>query len=1252
MPNSPLSKPPKRRWRRWLLRLFLAGVAALVLAAVFHEALLRAVLRHGGPMGAEMAGVKLTWEVEGSVMRDLKLTNIAASGLMIEKATVGEFSAVYDAHAALTDVVKRIALKQVDAVVDLRKVPKSETVPEKPVETSKEPPPLVWPEVIDIENVNASVTLADGKVVTIRGLTLRIGEGMPGVFECAEFKLEPGDLRVAGVKAEVEWKKHHVSIRFVDLPYDTKLSSLDLDIRGYQNGDVKLTAHAFRKTARLDVYSEVKDIWGESAEINGLVQLVDVVGEELSGLPFNLPEGVNFERAGVHLRAEGKLKQFNELKVNGGLGVTDVRAAGVMLDRVSAVFAVKDGVAHVSEARVLRGVNEVVASVEAKLAEEVMKSPWKAALKAKMADVTQFLVKPPPVMGVVEISASAEGVGATPVKAEAQVDGSELGFERYQLPKLAVDVAMDGKEAKVNVPALMLGDGNQIDLKASMRMEDDMPVTAEWKMAVDDPALLMKTLNLPPLEQSVTAKLSTTGKATLRVNDPMNVEAEMMLSVKDGRLGEAPLPVVEMKAAVAKGEAVVESCRVLVDERNHVELKGTAGLREPWRFGLDGVVEMPELKALNTLLAAFKAPVIESGALMAKLDVSGDAKPWRGEGNVTLEAKAVKVAGMPEAADVALKMAFEGTTATMESLQAVVGPWKLITKGVVNETSADLSELSLHQKDRQLLSGHAKAAFDLSALDVVLNAKDLPVHEVAAAAGVKDMPPAILNTEIAVRGLEDAEVKVNLKDVKAPGLPKGFSPAAVDVLTVLRGGKLVVEAKVDQKPLQPLLMKAEAPVVIRDLMAKPALAADLPIKATLDLAESDLSFVRDFAPELLRSVPAKMRLNAKVGGTVKAPLVDSALDVDVPEVVFASADLPSVREVKVRVRTHDRTVRLEEVSALLAGGHVKLGGAVDVAKTDDPRFDLKLEAREALVFRNPTSSLRANADIACSGGLKAAKVSGVVEAVRGRIFQEVNLLPNVMGVIKQGEKLPPPPASTSKSVQKVELPPMLKDWSFDVKVRTRDPVLLAGNLVNGAISADVKLGGTGAKPLLTGFANVDRLIIKLPFSLLKITKGVVTMNPENPFAPKLDVRGESRVGSTDISLYVYGEATNPKTRFTSSPPMSEADIVTMLGTGMTLGGDNAQMASEAMARAAFLVVSETWRKLFNSEKKVSDEPPKLHMTFNPSGGDRANDSMQAMYELTPKVRFTGRFMQSGRMKALLGYVLRFGKAARAVEEQQ
>lgn len=1223
----------------------------MLLAAIFHQALLRALLQLGGPVGAEMAGISLKWSVAGSVTRDLSLKKISASGLMIDSATIGEFSAEYDSGSAIRtgdiDIIKRVTLKDVDAVIDLRKLSVAAQPAEEKKEGTGEPPPLVWPEVIDIENVNATVTLADAKVLTIRGLTLRVGEGMPGVFECAEFKIEPGDLRVADVKAKVAWGERELTISGLALPYGAELKGLKIDLREWRQDAVAVNLDATLGKAAVAVEALARGVFG-----GGMHAEADVRVSNFTSNDWKMPEGVTFGPVNLSVKAAGDPTLPMSMAVDGKLDVADVKAAGVMLDAVSAIFEVKDGLAKIAEARVVRGSNEVSASVQARLAEDVMKSKWTARLQAKVADVAQLLEAPPPVKGVVNLTADAEGVGATPTKAVAQVRGSDLAFETYRLPKLAVDVALDGNEAKLSVPALMLGEGNRVDINAAMTMEDEMPVTADWTVHIDDPALLMKTVNLPPLDQPVTAKIATTGKASMKVNDPMNADAEIVLSVKEGRFGEAALPTVDLKVAVAKGEALLQSCRVLVDERNHIDLKGKAALSAPWAFDVNGVVELPELKALNALLAAFKAPAIEGGGVMANLDVKGDASPWRGEGRVTLNATQVKVAQMPEPADVELAMSFAETTATIEALEASLGPWRLVTKGLVTDKRADLSELGFWQQERQLLRGHARASFDLEALDVVLNASDLPLHEVAAAAGVKGVPEAVLSMEVEIRGVEDARVLLNLKDVKAPGLPNSFKPAQVEVLTTVKAGRLLVDGKVDQQPLQPFLLKAEVPMRVRDLMKNPDLAMDLPLKATLDMAESDLSFLREFAPEVVKSVPAKLRLNARVGGIVKAPLIDSTLDLDAASVSFVSADMPSVRNVKVRIRTKDRKVMIEEISAVLAGGVVKLAGAVNAENMADPGFDLKLQAREALVFRNPTSSLRANADIACVGALKAARVSGLVEAVRGRIFQEVNLLPNVMSVIKQSEPLPPPPPSTSKVDQKLELPPMLNDWTFDLRVKTRDPILLAGNLVNGAISADVRLGGTGAKPLLTGFANVDRLLLKLPFSLLKITKGVVTMNPENPFAPKLDVRGESRIGSNDIVLYVYGDASDPKTRFTSTPPMSETDIVTMIGTGMTLGGDNAQMASEAMTRAAFLVVSETWRKLFNSEKKISDEPPKLHMTFNPSGGDRANDSMQAMYELTPNVRFTGRFTQTGRMKALLGYVLKFGKAARAVEEDE
>ncbi len=1263
--SVPSDSPQKtRRWWRWIKRLLLAVLALLVLAVVFHEPLLRWVVSYGGYRGAEMAGIKLTWQVDGSVLRDLKLSHIEASGSLVEHATIGKVEVNYDAWTFIRtrnlDIVKSVVLKDADVALDLRKLTQDTKVVVKVKQpASGKPPPLVWPKAIDIENVNAVVVLADGRKLTVKGLTLRVGEGMPGIFEIAEFKMEPGDVRVVNVKAQVQWGERTMNIADLDLPYGAKLKSLAVDLSEWDKDAASVKLDVGMGKAAVVVDTLARGLFGGALQANVDVHVKDLSSSELQAL--KLPEGVAFGPVSVDVHAEGDPLKPMTLAAKGKISIPDVRAGGAMLDSITTTLQVKDGVAKVQELKVLRGVNEVVAELEAKLADDVMKSPWTAKVNAKIADVTQLLAKPPPARGLIELTADATGIGATPMKVAAQVNGTDLGFQSYKLPKLAVLVSLDGKEAKVSVPALMLGVGNRVDLTATMTMEDAMPVEAAWHIQIDDPTALMQTVGLPPQEKPVAAKIATAGKAVFKVNDVMNMVADGDLSVTEGRYGDAPLPLIEMKVNVAKGAAALQPCRIVVDEQNHIELNGKAKLQAPWGFDLKGDIALPVLVSLNPLLAAVKAPAIESGSLAVKLNVSGDARPWRGEGRVEMQAAKVKVAAMPEAADVDLKTTFAGTTAQIETLQAVLGPWKLLTKGKVTEKNASLSELSFWQKDRQLMSGHARAPFDVMQtgvadgvpLDVVLNAHELPIHEIAAAAGIKSVPPGLLSVDVKIGGrldTTDASVKIGVKKLKAPGLPKSFKPATVDVLATLKANQVELDVKVVQAPLPPLTLKASVPVMLTKLIKQPALAMDLPLKATLDLPESDLSFAREFAPEMVRSVPAKLKLHANVGGTVKAPLIESMIDLNAPEIDFVNADMPSVHDLRVKIHSHDRKVTLENISVMLAGGRVHLGGTLDAANTLDPRFDLKVEAREALVMRNPTSSVRANADISCVGTLKAARVSGVVEAVRGRIFQEVNLLPNVTGMIHQGEKLPPPPPSTSKIDQKLALPPMLKDWTFDLKVKTRDPVVIAGNLMNGAISADIAVGGTGAKPRVTGFANVDRMLLKLPFSLLKITKGMVTMNPDNPFTPKLDVRGESNVGSNDITLYVYGDASDPKTRFTSTPPLSEADIVTLLGTGMTLGGDNAQMASEAVTRAAFVVIAETYRKIFHKKKTVSPDPPKLHTTFNPSGADRAGDSLQAMYEITPKVRFIGRFSQSGRMKALLGYVLRFGKAARAMDE--
>ncbi len=74
------------------------------------------------------------------------------------------------------------------------------------------------------------------------------------------------------------------------------------------------------------------------------------------------------------------------------------------------------------------------------------------------------------------------------------------------------------------------------------------------------------------------------------------------------------------------------------------------------------------------------------------------------------------------------------------------------------------------------------------------------------------------------------------------------------------------------------------------------------------------------------------------------------------------------------------------------------------------------------------------------------------------------------------------------------------------------------------------------------------------------------------------------------------------------------------------------------------------RKLFRRKKVVHEDPPRLQLSFTPSGADRTQASIQAAYDLTRHWRLTNRFTQNGRMKTTIGYLLRFGERVQALGE--
>jgi len=116
----------------------------------------------------------------------------------------------------------------------------------------------------------------------------------------------------------------------------------------------------------------------------------------------------------------------------------------------------------------------------------------------------------------------------------------------------------------------------------------------------------------------------------------------------------------------------------------------------------------------------------------------------------------------------------------------------------------------------------------------------------------------------------------------------------------------------------------------------------------------------------------------------------------------------------------------------------------------------------------------------------------------------------------------------------------------------------------GGAVADLRLSGPGARPDLTGTVKLEEMWLKLPFSRLNITEGVVSFSKEQPFDPQINITGESITGSRMVQVFVQGRALDPKVRLTSSPPLPEGEIASLLQAAMR--SENNVRTSEPLRR--------------------------------------------------------------------------------------
>jgi len=702
------------------------------------------------------------------------------------------------------------------------------------------------------------------------------------------------------------------------------------------------------------------------------------------------------------------------------------------------------------------------------------------------------------------------------------------------------------------------------------------------------------------------------------------------------------------QCSISNSMIYVNDCSATLNDTDFFNATGTLNLRRPYHYNGKVSARVANLSTLQPLLRASGNENALAGSFALDWEGNGNAQTFKNSGQVkfalqkgrygdlqSLQAN-IDASYSPDALDVPIIFFATSHMDFQATAQA---------KG----ETLEISKIQLDQGQAKFASGYISIPFvwrnlGTSVAVVPSNGKvsatfqsdNLDIKKVFEDLGVKPMASGIFNATLDAQGtIADltARLDLEMRDLRSERWPK-LEPATFDLNAKAAHDQLAISGKLQQTRIQPLEVSASLPFDIPKIVRARKLPDDTPITAKARLPRSSVNFLRQFVPEV-QQLDGDLGLDVDVRGTIARPALSGSADMTINVARPSNVTLPALNNFKARLNFTGDALTIQQFGGELSGGKFTVAGGVRFPKLTEPTLDLQLKADSALIARNDTLTARANADIKVTGPFASANVTGDIAITNSHFLKNIDLIP--IGL--PGRPAPEPPSAQPE----FSFPqPPLRDWKFDVAIRTKDPVLIRGNLATGGATGDLKLTGIGLHPELQGTVRLENVEATLPFSRLQVSNGLLYFDPSDSMNPRIDLQGTSVIRDYTVRVYVYGPVREPQAIFTSEPPLAQEEIISLIATGATreeLSGNSNVLAG----RAAMLLVQQLYRKIFKKGELAQSNTVFNRLdvdvgTVDPRTGQQ---QVSARFKVNDQFVIVGDIGVGGDYRGIVKYLIRF-----------
>ena len=767
---------------------------------------------------------------------------------------------------------------------------------------------------------------------------------------------------------------------------------------------------------------------------------------------------------------------------------------------------------------------------------------------------------PVPVQGV-ELALEIEGLS---LRAKGTAHQVEFSADAPPLTRVPFDVTTDGEQTHAH---LSLDEGTRVQaridatMRAGWRWSEPTVVPATLEDLPVEGHVVLSALDLaslaPWIPQDTMHALTGRAQADLRVAGTLaapqvtgSLEVPQATATLAGR-GDAfpavPLTVEGLVVALRTGRATLRAAHI----RHATAKLDVAGWVDmPAQWDHDWLEQACELTAQVALPdASIALPFVPTlrglrGALAADVAAQGPLGAPALSGTVEGKRLSIDLAEPDLTIDVPLlTVGLEGERVRLERAQVRTGSMQAELRGWMNlpEAGQPLDEAPLavalraHTPDMSLVHRFAP---DLAGLRGRASVDLL-------ARGTVRLPT--LSGEIVAEGLS----------YPVEGLPDRIEVPRLRIVPERHRVRLE----------DTLVRLGNAQVHVGGTVGAPAgyagdwLEQPLDVRARINVPTLDLLGALD---DELRQMRGRVTGQFQASGTLGAPRLGGHVDL-----ADISGRLPGgvsrLDKFGGRITLADRTVTTTGLGGQLGRSPFSISGRATLPDTGEPTLGLRLEGKHLQLLRTNELRMRADVDLGVRGALSALATTG-----RVTISDFVYAVP--MDLLDSGGE------ASAGSGDAIELLSIedgpLSRMRFDVAVRADNTIRVRSNTLRGNVSADVHLVGTGVAPALDGHVSFPDMLVKLPFSSLKVDNGEVRFDRNRPGQPRIQAQAHTQMKGYELDVHAAGIYPDIEVKVASSPPLPQHEALLLLSTGAT----SEQLAQEGLARAALTRLASVFGK--------------------------------------------------------------------------